>query len=416
MFTKQNNNVLVENINILELVKKIETPAYIYSKRKIIENVNTLKSGLKKVDGLICFSVKANSNLNLLKVLVNEGLGMDIVSGGELRKALLAGCNSKKIVFSGVGKSPIDIEYAIREDILLFNVESESELFVINEISKKLGKITSIAVRVNPDVSPNTHPYISTGLKENKFGISINDSLNLHKKIKNFKNIRVIGVDFHIGSQITEVKPYIDSLIKIENYIEELRNYDIQLEFLDIGGGFGLMDNSDSFNLGLMLNEIANKLKSFNLKIIVEPGRSIIGNTSFLISKVLYIKKNESKNFAICDAGMNDLLRPALYKSYHEIVNLSNFPSSDKNLNVFDIVGPVCESSDCFFPKKSIDLSENDYIAIMNTGAYGYSMASNYNSRPKPVEILIDDNKCIVIRKKESIDDLMKNEITQELL
>ena len=416
MFTKQNNNVLVENINILELVKKIETPAYIYSKRKIIENVNTLKSGLKKVDGLICFSVKANSNLNLLKVLVNEGLGMDIVSGGELRKALLAGCNSKKIVFSGVGKSPIDIEYAIREDILLFNVESESELFVINEISKKLGKITSIAVRVNPDVSPNTHPYISTGLKENKFGISINDSLNLHKKIKNFKNIRVIGVDFHIGSQITEVKPYIDSLIKIENYIEELRNYDIQLEFLDIGGGFGLIDNSDSFNLGLMLNEIANKLKSFNLKIIVEPGRSIIGNTSFLISKVLYIKKNESKNFAICDAGMNDLLRPALYKSYHEIVNLSNFPSSDKNLNVFDIVGPVCESSDCFFPKKSIDLSENDYIAIMNTGAYGYSMASNYNSRPKPVEILVDDNKCIVIRKKESIDDLMKNEITQELL
>lgn len=416
MFTKQNNNVLVENINILELVKKIETPAYIYSKRKIIENVNTLKSGLKKVDGLICFSVKANSNLNLLKILVNEGLGMDIVSGGELRKALLAGCNSKKIVFSGVGKSPIDIEYAIREDILLFNVESESELFVINEISKKLGKITSIAVRVNPDVSPNTHPYISTGLKENKFGISINDSLNLHKKIKYFKNIRVIGVDFHIGSQITEVKPYIDSLIKIENYIEELRNYDIQLEFLDIGGGFGLIDNSDSFNLGLMLNEIANKLKSFNLKIIVEPGRSIIGNTSFLISKVLYIKKNESKNFAICDAGMNDLLRPALYKSYHEIVNLSNFPSSDKNLNVFDIVGPVCESSDCFFPKKSIDLSENDYIAIMNTGAYGYSMASNYNSRPKPVEILIDDNKCIVIRKKESIDDLMKNEITQELL
>ena len=384
MFTKQNNNVLVENINILELVKKIETPAYIYSKKKIIENVNTLKSGLKKVDGLICFSVKANSNLNLLKVLVSEGLGMDIVSGGELRKALLAGCNSKKIVFSGVGKSPIDIEYAIREDILLFNVESESELFVINEISKKLGKITSIAVRVNPDVSPNTHPYISTGLKENKFGISINDSLNLHKKIKNFKNIRVIGVDFHIGSQITEVKPYIDSLIKIENYIEELRNYNIQLEFLDIGGGFGLMDNSDSFNLGLMLNEIANKLKSFNLKIIVEPGRSIIGNTSFLISKVLYIKKNESKNFAICDAGMNDLLRPALYKSYHEIVNLSNFPSSDKNLNVFDIVGPVCESSDCFFPKKSIDLSENDYIAIMNTGAYGYSMASNYNSRPKP--------------------------------
>ena len=416
MFIKKNNNVLVENINILELVKKIETPAYIYSKRKIIENVNTLKSGLKKVDGLICFSVKANSNLNLLKILVNEGLGMDIVSGGELRKALLAGCNSKKIVFSGVGKSPIDIEYAIREDILLFNVESESELFVINEISKKLGKITSIAVRVNPDVSPNTHPYISTGLKENKFGISINDSLNLHKKIKNFKNIRVIGVDFHIGSQITEVKPYIDSLIKIENYIEELRNYDIQLEFLDIGGGFGLIDNSDSFNLGLMLNEIANKLKSFNLKIIVEPGRSIIGNTSFLISKVLYIKKNESKNFAICDAGMNDLLRPALYKSYHEIVNLNNFPSSDKNLNVFDIVGPVCESSDCFFPKKSIDLSENDYIAIMNTGAYGYSMASNYNSRPKPVEILVDDNKCIVIRKKESIDDLMKNEITQELL
>jgi len=416
MFTKQNNNVLVENINILELVKKIETPAYIYSKRKIIENVNTLKSGLKKVDGLICFSVKANSNLNLLKILVNQGLGMDIVSGGELRKALLAGCNSKKIVFSGVGKSPIDIEYAIREDILLFNVESESELFVINEISKRLGKITSIAVRVNPDVSPNTHPYISTGLKENKFGISINDSLNLHKKIKNFKNIRVIGVDFHIGSQITEVKPYIDSLIKIENYIEELRNYDIQLEFLDIGGGFGLIDNSDSFNLGLMLNEIANKLKSFNLKIIVEPGRSIIGNTSFLVSKVLYIKKNESKNFAICDAGMNDLLRPALYKSYHEIVNLSDFPSSDKNLNVFDIVGPVCESSDCFFPKKSIDLSENDYIAIMNTGAYGYSMASNYNSRPKPVEILIDDTKCIVIRKKESIDDLMKNEITQELL
>ena len=416
MFTKQNNNVLVENINLLELVKKIETPAYIYSKRKIIENVNTLKSGLKKVDGLICFSVKANSNLNLLKILVNEGLGMDIVSGGELRKALLAGCNSKKIVFSGVGKSPIDIEYAIREDILLFNVESESELVVINKISKKLGKVTSIAVRVNPDVSPNTHPYISTGLKENKFGISINDSLNLHKKIKNFKNIRVIGVDFHIGSQITEVKPYIDSLIKIENYIKELNNYNIQLEFLDIGGGFGLIDNSDSFNLGLMLNEIANKLKSFNLKIIVEPGRSIIGNTSFLISKVLYIKKNESKNFAICDAGMNDLLRPALYKSYHEIVNLSNFPSSDKNLNVFDIVGPVCESSDCFFPKKSIDLSENDYIAIMNTGAYGYSMASNYNSRPKPVEILIDYNKCIVIRKKESIDDLMKNEITQELL
>ena len=416
MFTKQNNNVLVENINILELVKKIETPAYIYSKKKIIENVNTLKLGLKRVDGLICFSVKANSNLNLLKVLVSQGLGMDIVSGGELRKALLAGCNSKKIVFSGVGKSPIDIEYAIREDILLFNVESESELAVINEISKKLGKITSIAVRVNPDVSPNTHPYISTGLKENKFGIPINESLNLHKKIKNFKNIRVIGVDFHIGSQITEVKPYIDSLIKIENYIEELRNFNIQLEFLDIGGGFGLMDNSYSFNLGLMLNEIANKLKSFNLKIIVEPGRSIIGNTSFLISKVLYIKKNESKNFAICDAGMNDLLRPALYKSYHEIVNLSNFPSSDKNLKVFDIVGPVCESSDCFFPKKSIGLSENDYIAIMNTGAYGYSMASNYNSRPKPVEILIDDAKCIVIRKKESVDDLMKNEITQELL
>lgn len=415
MFIVQNNNVFVEKVNIFDLVKKIETPTYIYSKKQITENVNTLKSSLKQIDGLICFSVKANSNLNLLKILVNEGLGMDIVSGGELKKALLAGCKPNKIVFSGVGKSPKDIEYAIHENILLFNVESESELFVINEISKKLGKITSIAIRVNPDVSPNTHPYISTGLKENKFGISINDSLELHKKITDFKNIRVIGVDFHIGSQITETKPYIDSLIKIESYIEKLHKYNIQPEFLDIGGGFGLMDKSDSFNLSIMLNEIANKLKSFNLKIIVEPGRSIIGNTSFLLSKILYIKKNESKNFAICDAGMNDLLRPALYKSYHEIVNLSKYLSSEKNLATFDIVGPVCESSDCFFPKKYIDLSADDFIAIMNTGAYGYSMASNYNSRPKPEEILIDDSKCIIIRKKESIDDLLKNEIIQEL-
>ena len=401
------NNLCVENISMFTLTKKYETPFYCYSYAQLKNNFNIFKNVFKKVKPIICFSVKSNSNINLLKELRKMGSGADVVSVGELLKAIKAGIKPNKIVFSGLGKTEKEIKIAIKNKILLINVESESEAILINNISKKLNKKTSIGLRLNPNVTGKTHKKISTGGKNEKFGLVYKDFLNLCKKMKKMKNLSLEGISVHIGSQITNVKPFAKVLNIINKIISKTQ---IEFRFIDLGGGMGIAYSDKGKNLNLKkYAKIVNKfVKNKKTKIIFEPGRFIIGNTAVLITKIIYIKKSNKKFFIVLDAGMNNLMRPALYDAEHQIIPLIKTNKQIKG--DIEFVGPVCESSDRFLKKKNFSLiKEGDYVGLTHVGAYGMSLSSNYNTRPTIAEIMVSGSKLKLIRKRQSLENLVNN-------
>jgi len=400
------NNLCVENISALTLTKKYVTPFYCYSLSQLKNNFYSFSNAFKSIKPLICFSVKSNSNTALLRELKKIGSGADVVSAGELLKATKAGINSKKIVFSGVGKTEEEIKLAIRKGVLLINMESKSEANLINNISKKMNKITTVGIRLNPDITGKTHKKISTGGRHDKFGLSYKDCINFCKEIKNLKNLKLNGISVHIGSQITSVKPFKEVLKIIDKIITQSK---IDFKFIDLGGGMGISYTSKEKKLDI--NEYARIVSKFiknkNTQIIFEPGRFIVGNTSILISKVIYIKKSGNKNFIILDAGMNDLMRPALYNAQHKILPLKK---KKKFFGNVEFVGPICESSDKFLNQKGFSkINEGDYVAITDVGAYGMSLTSNYNTRPIIAEILVNGSRHKLIKKRQSLDNLINN-------
>ena len=406
---KQNNGKFsIENVLVENITKKFSTPSYVYSKKIILDNYLNFKKQFEDMNHLICFAVKSNPNIAILNLLVNNGAGFDIVSGGELQRVISAKGDPKKVVFSGVGKSQEDIELAIKHDILTFNVESEAELYRIQNTAKKLNKKASISIRVNPDVDPKTHPYISTGLKDNKFGVDEKNAISMYKIAKELDAIEIKGINCHIGSQITELQPFEDSIKKLLALIDYLKSIDILIEHIDIGGGIGIQYSEETPPTFADYGKtVKNILKERDLKIIFEPGRALIGKAGILLTEVEYIKNSSEKNFLIVNAAMNDLMRPSLYEAFHEIINLSPSDSEKKN---YDIVGPVCETGDFLGKGRLISAEENNILAVLDVGAYGMSMSSNYNSRPKAAEILVDDNKFYLIRNRENFADLINGE------
>ena len=406
---KQNDGKFsIENVLVENITKKFSTPSYVYSKKIILDNYLNFKKQFEDMNHLICFAVKSNPNIAILNLLVNNGAGFDIVSGGELQRVISAKGDPKKVVFSGVGKSQEDIELAIKHDILTFNVESEAELYRIQNTAKKLNKKASISIRVNPDVDPKTHPYISTGLKNNKFGVDEQNAISMYKIAKELDAIEIKGIDCHIGSQITELQPFEDSIKKLLALIDYLKSIDILIEHIDIGGGIGIQYSEETPPTFADYGKtVKNILKERDLKIIFEPGRALIGKAGILLTEVEYIKNSSEKNFLIVNAAMNDLMRPSLYEAFHEIINLSPSDSEKKN---YDIVGPVCETGDFLGKGRLISAEENNILAVLDVGAYGMSMSSNYNSRPKAAEILVDDNKFYLIRNRENFADLINGE------
>lgn len=412
-FTYKNNELYAEDVAVSELVREFGTPLYIYSYATLIRHIRAYEEAFCEVPHIICYAVKANSNLAILSLCAELGIGADIVSGGELFRALKAGIKPFRIVFAGVGKTEQEIEYALKNNILMFNVESEAELYKINEVAKKLKKQACVALRVNPDIDPKTHKYIATGLRTSKFGIPIEKAVEYYKLAKSLKNIKIIGIHKHIGSQITETSAYVEALSKILSLYDKLAKYDVDIEYIDIGGGLGITYKDEEPPLPKDLaNALIPLIKTKKGKIIVEPGRSIVGNAGILVTKVLYTKETGPKNFIIVDAGMNDLIRPSLYGSYHEILPVT--PDKRQKI-VADIVGPICESGDFLAKDREIEkITPGEYLAVMSAGAYGFSMSSNYNSRPRAAEVLVKGENYGLIRKRETFKDLIKNEIIPE--
>jgi diaminopimelate decarboxylase len=410
-FRFKGNKLYCEEVLVSDLARKYGTPLYVYSYNTFINHYLKLKQAFQAVDPLICYSVKANSNLAILKSLVARGAGLDIVSGGELFRALKAGCDPGKIVYASVGKTDKEIREAIKKGILFFNVESLPELKNINRIAKALGRKTNVAIRINPDVAPKTHHYITTGKLTNKFGIDFATAEKIFLLGRKLRHVNIRGIHIHIGSQITDGEPFVEAIKKVVVFVSRLKLAKINIEYLNIGGGLGIVYRNEKPQTAV---EFAGKvlpiLKASGLKIIMEPGRFVIGSAAILAVKVLYIKKTPLKNFVIVDAGMNDLIRPALYDAHHEIVPLS---SSRKRGSIkADVVGPICESGDFLAKGRNLPaINEGDLLAVMCTGAYGFSMASNYNSRCRPAEVLVKASRVKLIRRRESQEDLIRNEI-----
>ena len=401
-------SLFAEAVSLETIANQFGTPTYVYSKNTLVQTFESFKKGLLKTDHLICFAVKANSNIAILNLFASLGAGFDIVSGGELERVIYAGGDPQKIVFSGVGKTASEIEAALKANILCFNVESRSELLRIEEVAKKINIKAPISIRVNPDVDAKTHPYISTGLKDNKFGVDFNQALALYLEAKSMGHIEIKGIDCHIGSQITELKPFVDALDRVLSLVDQLKKNDIHLSHIDIGGGIGICYQDESPpDFEVYTKEILSKIQSLNVKIIFEPGRALVGNAGVLLSKVEYLKQNDVKHFAIIDAAMNDLMRPTLYDAYHEIKVVREHDSKSQS---FDVVGPVCESGDFIAKNRSLKLKENDLICIMSAGAYGMSMSSNYNSRGRAAEVMVDQDKVFEVRTREKSSDLFKLE------
>ncbi|MCM8787103.1 MAG: diaminopimelate decarboxylase [Candidatus Omnitrophica bacterium] len=411
-FKYKDNQLYCEGIKIQDLVNRFGSPLYVYSYNTLIDHFLKLKIAFGEIEPLICYSVKANSNLAILKAVVDKGAGLDIVSGGELFYALKANCPPDRIVYASVGKTEKEIEEAIKRKILFFNVESLPELQSIQRIAKKLKKIVNIAIRINPDIEPMTHKYITTGKLTNKFGIDFDTASKIFLQRSKFPNLNICGIHIHIGSQIIDSRPFVCALKKISNYIEFLKKNNIRIEYLNIGGGLGIIYNKEkpqtakSFALSIL-----PLLKNFDGKLILEPGRFIVGNAGILVTKILYIKTTPLKKFIIVDAGMNDLIRPALYGAYHQISPL-NKKNKKGPLQKVDVVGPICESAD-FFAKDRLlpQLEEGEYLAIFGAGAYGFSMSSNYNGRLKPPEVLVKGKVAKLIRRRQNYFDLIREQI-----
>ncbi len=417
-FKYKGNYLYCEDMRIRDLANRFGTPLYIYSYHTLINHFVKLKTAFREIEPLICYSVKANSNLAILKALVDKGAGLDIVSGGELFRAIEAGCPPEKIVYASVGKTDREIEEAIRGRILFFNVESLPELENINRIARSLNKIANVAIRINPDVEPKTHKFITTGKITNKFGIDFNNAYKIFLIRNKFANLNICGLHIHIGSQITESAPYVAAITKMVKFIAKLKKRGVDLEYLNIGGGLGIIyDKETPQTAENFAQNVLPLLKEAKLKIILEPGRFIVGNAGILVAKVLYIKSTPKKKFVIVDAGMNDLIRPALYDAYHQILPLRMTDRGQRKTERLDVVGPICESADFFAKDRRLpSVKEGDYLAIMGAGAYGFSMSSNYNSRRRSEEVLVIKDKVFVIRKRETNADLISNEIIPPFL
>ena len=412
MLNMQDNKLFIEEVSFEELAEKFGTPCYVYSKSSLVNEFLEYKEAFKSYpDTTICYSVKASSNLSILKVFNSLGSGFDIVSEGELDRIIKIGANPKKVVFSGVAKSDLEIRKALDFGICFFNVESFDELVAINRVSKDVGVNAKISIRVNPDIDPKTHPYISTGLKTSKFGIAIEDSYDAYIEASKMKNIDVVGIDAHIGSQIFDLQPFEDSLLRLEDLYHKLNDLGINIRFIDIGGGLGIKYKDDDITPTKkeFAEKIIKTMKKINCSLILEPGRSLVGNAGYLISKVLYKKKSNQKNFLIIDAGMNDILRPSLYNAYHKV---SKSIQASDNSEIFDIVGPICETGDVISYDTTLnDAKIGDNIIIHSAGAYGSVMSSNYNSRPKVPEVLVSGKSISLIRKRETIEQILENEV-----
>ncbi len=404
-----------EGVSIAAVAAKVGTPFYLYSHATLCRHLQVFDSAFSDIPHLTAFAVKSNSNLAVLKLVANQGFGADIVSGGELYRALQAGIEPAKIVFAGVGKNAEEIEYALKTGIRMFNVESEAELGAINDVAVRMGKKASVALRVNPDVDPMTHPYISTGLKKSKFGIGSQFALESFAAAMQFSAIDVVGVHMHIGSQLTTVSPFVDAVKKLLELIEQLQKRGIDLHYINIGGGLGISYEDETPPQPQDLaNALMPLLRDLKVHLILEPGRVIVGNAGILVTKVLYIKKGDGKDFVIVDAAMNDLLRPSLYDAYHEIVPVRQ---DERDLTVVDVVGPVCESGDFLAKDRELpEVKSGELLTVMSAGAYAFTMASNYNARPRVPEVMVRDNEIHVIRARESYADLVKGEVIPKFL
>ena len=408
-FSYKDNNLLVEDASIASVAEKYGTPCFIYSKAALEQNYHAYEKAFEDQSHLICYAVKANSNLAVLNILSKLGAGFDIVSGGELDRVIAAGGDPKKVTFSGLGKTTQEIYKALDAGIHCFNIESEAELLRINEIAVNNSQVAPISIRVNPDVNAETHPYISTGLKENKFGISMEKAIQLYLHATEMKGICIKGLDFHIGSQLTSIRPILDALDRILTLNEQLISRDVIIEHINIGGGLGVTyEDEIPPTPNELILAVKEKLHGLDLKIVVEPGRSIAANAGILVTKVEYLKNHEEKNFAIIDGAMNDLIRPALYGAWQKIVPVKKAAGNEST--AYDIVGPICESADALGKNRSLNINAGDLLAIKSAGAYGFVMSSNYNTRPRAPEIMINGSEVHLIRERETVSDLFQNE------
>ena len=409
-FQYKNNQLMAENLPVKQLAEQFGTPLYIYSKATLERHWHAFDNAFGEHPHLVCFAVKSNPNIAILNVMAKLGSGFDIVSQGELERVLAAGGDAAKVVFSGVAKSHQEIARALEVNIRCFNVESEAELLRINQIAGEMGKIAPISLRVNPDVDAHTHPYISTGLKENKFGVSVEQAREVYKVAATLPNIEIVGMDCHIGSQLTELQPFLDAVDRLIVLMEQLKQDGIHLKHLDLGGGLGVTYTDETPPHPTdYAKALWEKLSAFSeLEIIVEPGRAITANAGILVTKVEYLKSNESRNFAIVDAGMNDMIRPALYQAYMNILEIDRTLAREEKM--YDVVGPICETSDFLGKQRKLAIAEGDYLAQRSAGAYGASMSSNYNSRPRTAEVMVDGDKAYLIRRREVLNELWQLE------
>jgi diaminopimelate decarboxylase len=414
-FQYRGDDLYCEDVPIKTIAEEIGTPFYLYSLHTLESHFQAFDRAFADFRHLVCFSAKANSNLAILKIFVRLGGGVDVVSGGELFRAMKAGASPQKIVYSGVGKREDEIDYALELGILMFNIESTQELLAIDRIAGKLGTQAPVALRVNPDVDPRTHPYVSTGLKKNKFGVNIQRCLEDYRLAKTLPHVRIIGVSCHIGSQLTEVGPFIEAVQRIKELVGRLRAEGIAIQYMDLGGGLGITYNEEiPPHPREYAQALLQELAGMDCTLILEPGRVIVGNAGILVTRVLYTKAGEEKNFIIADAAMNDLLRPSLYSSYHKIRPVHK---TRRKPITADVVGPICESGDFLAKERKLARVESgDLLAVMSAGAYGFSMSSNYNSRPRVAEILVDRDRFYTIREREDYHDLIKGEITPKFL
>ena len=403
-FSLNNGQLYAESVALSGVAERFGTPCYLYSRAALEAAFDEFRQELDGIDSMICYAVKANSNIAVLNVFARLGAGFDIVSLGELKRVLAAGADPKKIVFSGVGKSAAEMAFALETGIYCFNVESAPELDRLNTVAGKLGKKAPISLRVNPNVDAKTHPYISTGLKENKFGVAYEDALTTYKKAAELPNLEVTGIDCHIGSQLLDPAPFAEALEKLLQLIDQLRVNGIELRHIDLGGGLGIRyKDEDEPSVKSYLQPLLHELKGRGLKIMLEPGRRLVGNAGVLLTRVEYLKPGEAKNFAIIDAAMNDLARPALYDAWHDIVPVVPRAGATQD---WEIVGPICESSDFLGHKRALNIEPGDVLAVMSAGAYGMAMSSNYNTRPRAAEVMIDGAEAHLIRRRETIEDL----------
>jgi diaminopimelate decarboxylase len=414
-FQYKDHQLYCEEVPLEKIAGAVGTPCYVYSYGTLVRHFTVFNEAFQQIPHLVCYSAKANSNLAILRLFVGLGAGVDVVSRGELYRALKAGADPARIVFSGVGKREDEMEYALNAGILMFNVESLPELYTLNDVAGRIGRKAGISLRVNPDIDAKTHPYISTGLKKNKFGIDITQAVTAYRTASGLPHLQIIGIDCHIGSQLTEIGPFVDALRKLKSLIAQLRREGVEIRFVDLGGGLGITyDDEEPPQPVEYASSLLDEIRELNCTLILEPGRVIVGNAGVLLSRVLYLKDNEIKHFVIIDAGMNDLVRPSYYGSYHQVLPVKEEPRDEI---VADIVGPICESSDFVAKERKIAAPRpGELMAVMSAGAYGFSMSTNYNSRLRLPEVLVRGDRMFVIRKREDYEDLIRGEVVPEFL